>query len=90
MKSQKSAFFFAGTVATTIGYGYPSPATDSGKIFCILFMAIGVPYFAYMTTVLSQNINHMLKDLQQVLACSELTIKEIKKKILTRTLAERQ
>lgn len=41
-----------------------------------MFMAIGVPYFAYMTTVLSQNINQMLDDLRSLLACSELTIKE--------------
>jgi len=61
----------------TIGYGYPSPATDQGKIFCIMFMAIGVPYFAYMTTVLSQNINQMLDDLRSLLACSELTIKTL-------------
>ena len=49
---------------------------NEGKIFCIMFMAIGVPYFAYMTTVLSQNINQMLDDLRSLLACSELTIKE--------------
>ena len=36
-----NAFFFAGTVATTIGYGNISPATNQGKLFCIAFTVIG-------------------------------------------------
>ena len=72
-----SAFFFAGTVATTIGYGYLAPATDAGKIFCIVFMAIGIPYFAFMTTILSQNINNCLVNIRQCLGCKERTIKWI-------------
>ena len=35
-----SAFFFAGTVATTIGYGTMVPVTIQGKIFCMIFMVI--------------------------------------------------
>ena len=31
-----SAFFFAGTVATTIGYGQLVPMTSYGKLFCIV------------------------------------------------------
>ncbi|CAG5105386.1 Oidioi.mRNA.OKI2018_I69.chr1.g2085.t1.cds [Oikopleura dioica] len=55
-----SAFFFAGTVATTIGYGQLVPTTDESRIFCIVFAAIGIPYFAYMTSVISQSINNGL------------------------------
>ena len=43
-----NSFFFAGTVATTIGYGSITPATEEGKLFCIIFTIIGIPYFAYM------------------------------------------
>ena len=43
-----NSFFFAGTVATTIGYGSITPATEEGKMFCIIFTIIGIPYFAYM------------------------------------------
>jgi hypothetical protein len=55
-----SAFFFAGTVATTIGYGQLVPSTDESRIFCIIFAVIGIPYFAYMTSVISQSINNGL------------------------------
>ena len=35
-----NSFFFAGTVATTIGYGNITPATANGKLFCIIFTII--------------------------------------------------
>lgn len=37
------AVFFASTVLTTIGYGNIVPATDWGRIFCILFALVGIP-----------------------------------------------
>ncbi|RNA39919.1 potassium channel subfamily K member 1-like [Brachionus plicatilis] len=37
------AFFFSGTVLTTIGYGDVYPQTQLGKIFCIIFASIGIP-----------------------------------------------
>ena len=40
------ALFFAGTLATTIGYGSVTPETDGGKIFCIIFSMLGIPAFA--------------------------------------------
>ena len=40
-----NAFFFAGTLVSTIGYGNTSPATNNGKLFCIVFVSFGVPYF---------------------------------------------
>ena len=36
-----NAFFFAGTLATTIGYGNVVPRTDNGRIFCLIFVALG-------------------------------------------------
>jgi len=36
------------SVATTIGYGSITPTTEEGKLFCIIFTIIGIPYFAYM------------------------------------------
>ena len=35
------AFFFAGTIATTIGYGKNVPVTAAGKYFCMVFVIIG-------------------------------------------------
>ena len=36
-----NAFFFTGTLATTIGYGNLVPKTDNGRIFCLCFCLIG-------------------------------------------------
>ncbi|XP_075699670.1 potassium channel, subfamily K, member 16-like [Rhinoderma darwinii] len=38
-----SAFFFAGTVVTTIGYGTISPRTAGGQIFCVIYALFGIP-----------------------------------------------
>ncbi|KAJ1079187.1 hypothetical protein K5549_018052, partial [Capra hircus] len=43
-----SAFFFAGTVITTIGYGKIAPSTEGGKIFCILYAIFGIPLFGFL------------------------------------------
>ncbi|NWV62246.1 KCNKA protein, partial [Malurus elegans] len=43
-----SAFFFAGTVITTIGYGKMAPSTVGGKIFCILYALFGIPLFGFL------------------------------------------
>ncbi|XP_036592010.1 potassium channel subfamily K member 10 [Trichosurus vulpecula] len=43
-----SAFFFAGTVITTIGYGNIAPSTEGGKIFCILYAIFGIPLFGFL------------------------------------------
>jgi potassium channel subfamily K, invertebrate len=38
------AVFFASTVCTTIGYGNIVPVTFKGRIFCIFFAMIGIPF----------------------------------------------
>ncbi|KFV70642.1 Potassium channel subfamily K member 10, partial [Dryobates pubescens] len=43
-----SAFFFAGTVITTIGYGNMAPSTVGGKVFCILYAIFGIPLFGFL------------------------------------------
>lgn len=47
-KSQKwtliQAVFFASTVCTTIGYGNIVPNTFEGRLFCIFFALIGIPF----------------------------------------------
>lgn len=39
-----SSLFFASTLVTTVGYGYTTPLTDSGKAFCIFYALVGVPF----------------------------------------------
>ena len=48
-------------IATTIGYGRNVPETESGKAFCIGFILLGIPYFAYMIACISEDINTLLK-----------------------------
>jgi hypothetical protein len=57
-----SSFFFAGTVATTIGYGHMVPQTVEGRSFLLMFMLFGIPFFAMLTKSISSEINfHVLQ-----------------------------
>ncbi|XP_030075026.1 potassium channel subfamily K member 6 isoform X2 [Microcaecilia unicolor] len=51
-----TAFFFASTLVTTVGYGYTTPLSDSGKAFCIFFAMIGVPFTMLVLTVTAQRL----------------------------------
>ncbi|CBY08105.1 unnamed protein product [Oikopleura dioica] len=69
-----SSFFFAGTVATTIGYGSITPKTDEGKAFCIVFTIIGIPFFAFMVNRISDLIMELLKFLKRTLNFGKLVL----------------
>ncbi|XP_023150511.1 potassium channel subfamily K member 4 isoform X2 [Amphiprion ocellaris] len=43
-----SAFFFSGTVITTIGFGNISPKTEGGQLFCIFYALVGIPMFGIL------------------------------------------
>ncbi|KAK3524053.1 hypothetical protein QTP70_017572 [Hemibagrus guttatus] len=43
-----SAFFFSGTIITTIGYGNISPKTTWGQLFCICYALVGIPMFGFL------------------------------------------
>ncbi|EAA10378.2 AGAP004896-PB, partial [Anopheles gambiae str. PEST] len=65
--SMLQAVFFASTVITTIGYGNIVPVTLGGRVFCMLFALIGIPFtltviadwgrlFATAVSILAKNI----------------------------------
>ncbi|XP_032388607.1 potassium channel subfamily K member 4 [Etheostoma spectabile] len=43
-----SAFFFSGTIITTIGFGNISPKTEGGQLFCIFYALVGIPMFGIL------------------------------------------
>ncbi|XP_077403014.1 potassium channel subfamily K member 4 isoform X2 [Vanacampus margaritifer] len=43
-----SAFFFSGTIITTIGFGNISPKTEGGQLFCIFYALVGIPFFGIL------------------------------------------
>jgi len=46
--------FFTTTILTTIGYGNISPVTQQGRLFCIFFAIIGIPFTLSVLTDLGQ------------------------------------
>nr|XP_046180845.1 potassium channel subfamily K member 4-like [Oncorhynchus gorbuscha]XP_046180846.1 potassium channel subfamily K member 4-like [Oncorhynchus gorbuscha]XP_046180847.1 potassium channel subfamily K member 4-like [Oncorhynchus gorbuscha] len=43
-----SAFFFCGTIITTIGFGNLSPRTKGGQLFCVCYALVGIPMFGFL------------------------------------------
>ncbi|XP_064408054.1 potassium channel subfamily K member 4 [Latimeria chalumnae] len=56
-----SAFFFAGTIITTIGYGNISPKTDWGMIFCIFYALVGIPMFGILLAGVGDHLGSALR-----------------------------
>ncbi|XP_063803350.1 potassium channel subfamily K member 1-like [Pseudophryne corroboree] len=57
-----SALFFSGTTLTTIGYGHPFPISMSGKLFCLLYSIIGIPFTLSLLSIAAQNLLVLLRD----------------------------
>uniref|UniRef100_A0A8C5QFY5 Potassium channel subfamily K member n=1 Tax=Leptobrachium leishanense TaxID=445787 RepID=A0A8C5QFY5_9ANUR len=51
-----SSFFFSSTLVTTVGYGYTTPLSDTGKAFCIFYALVGVPFTMLVLTAAIQRL----------------------------------
>uniref|UniRef100_A0A3P9H2N0 Potassium channel subfamily K member 4 n=1 Tax=Oryzias latipes TaxID=8090 RepID=A0A3P9H2N0_ORYLA len=56
-----SAFFFSGTIITTIGFGNISPQTDGGKLFCIFYALVGIPMFGILLAGVGDHLGTVLR-----------------------------
>uniref|UniRef100_A0A8D0L425 Potassium two pore domain channel subfamily K member 4 n=1 Tax=Sphenodon punctatus TaxID=8508 RepID=A0A8D0L425_SPHPU len=56
-----SAFFFAGTIITTIGFGNTSPKTDAGRLFCIFYALVGIPLFGMLLAGVGDHLGSSLR-----------------------------
>ncbi|XP_028838145.1 potassium channel subfamily K member 2 isoform X2 [Denticeps clupeoides] len=56
-----SAFFFSGTIITTIGYGNISPQTEWGKVFCIFYALVGIPMFGFLLAGVGDHLGTVLR-----------------------------
>ncbi|TSY55756.1 Potassium channel subfamily K member 2 [Bagarius yarrelli] len=56
-----NAFFFCGTIITTIGFGNLSPKTKGGQLFCIFYALVGIPIFGILLAGVGDHLGTMLR-----------------------------
>lgn len=56
-----SAFFFCGTIITTIGFGNLSPQTWIGQLFCVCYALVGIPMFGILLAGVSDHMGTVLR-----------------------------
>jgi len=61
----QNAFFFSGTVITTIGYGNITPQTPGGQIFTIFYAIFGIPFFGIMFAGIGDNFARIFRRVQK-------------------------
>ncbi|XP_077153789.1 potassium channel subfamily K member 1-like [Ranitomeya variabilis] len=57
-----SSLFFTGTTLATIGYGNPVPISESGKLFCLFYSIVGIPFTLSLLSIGAQNLLFLLRD----------------------------
>jgi len=55
------SFLFSLLVVTMIGYGHICPKTFLGKIFCIIYCLIGIPFSMIMFQSAGERLNYFIK-----------------------------
>ena len=57
--------FFSTTIITTIGYGNISPVTFPGRVFCIVFAIIGIPFTLSVMADIGQILATIISSIYQ-------------------------
>lgn len=52
--------FFTFTLLSTIGYGHLNPITNYGKLFCIIYISLGVPLNLFLFNLLVKRISNKI------------------------------
>ena len=85
------AFYFSLTVITTIGYGYSTPATAYGKLFCVLYAIIGIPLCLVMFQSVGVRLNHFdsywIKGLKKCLRARVVDVNQTERVLVSLTLS---
>ncbi|XP_067312569.1 potassium channel subfamily K member 4 [Pseudorasbora parva] len=56
-----NAFFFCGTIITTIGFGNISPKTKGGQLFCIFYALVGIPMFGILLAGVGDHLGTLMR-----------------------------
>ncbi|CAK6449682.1 unnamed protein product [Pipistrellus nathusii] len=56
-----AAFFFSGTIITTIGYGNVALRSDAGRTFCIVYALVGIPLFGFLLAGVGDRLGSALR-----------------------------
>jgi hypothetical protein len=59
--SYTGAFYFCGTIFTTVGYGNVYPLTDTGRMITIVYAAFGIPLCLVVLANLGRTMTHAIK-----------------------------
>ncbi|XP_028272603.1 potassium channel subfamily K member 4-like isoform X1 [Parambassis ranga] len=79
-----SAFFFCGTIITTIGFGNLSPRTWYGQLFCVCYALVGIPMFGILLAGVGDHMGTVLR--RAVAKIETLFLVRMKRKVRPTTV----
>ncbi|XP_030000541.1 potassium channel subfamily K member 4 isoform X2 [Sphaeramia orbicularis] len=79
-----SAFFFSGTIITTIGFGNLSPRTWRGQLFCVCYALVGIPMFGILLAGVGDHMGTVLR--RAVAKIETLFLVRMKRKVRPTTV----
>ncbi|XP_076055070.1 two pore potassium channel protein sup-9-like [Oratosquilla oratoria] len=85
------ALYFVTVVVAMIGYGHSTPATVSGKAFCIVYAMVGIPLGMVMFQSIGERLNKftsiIIKKVKKTLGCNTTEATDVNQLFVTGTLS---